>query len=100
MRGIQFLTDDRGKKTAAIVDLKEHNELWAAVIAESDPPSDLQFVVDEQHQRIAVVLDFSKHGEIWEEIYDSLLAEERLEDPTEPWEEVKQVLLAKGEVSV
>lgn len=28
MGGIQFLTDERGKKTAAVIDLKVHKALW------------------------------------------------------------------------
>ncbi len=28
MTGIQFLTDERGQKTAAVIDLRTHKELW------------------------------------------------------------------------
>jgi phage baseplate assembly protein W len=28
MTGIQFITDARGRKTAAVVDLKKHRALW------------------------------------------------------------------------
>jgi hypothetical protein len=28
MSGIQFLTDERGEKTAAVIDLKVHKVLW------------------------------------------------------------------------
>jgi hypothetical protein len=28
MTGIQFITDERGRKTAAIIDLKTHKALW------------------------------------------------------------------------
>jgi len=28
MTGIQFITDARGRKTAAIIDLKRHKALW------------------------------------------------------------------------
>lgn len=28
MQGIQFLIDDQGRKTAVLIDLKEHGELW------------------------------------------------------------------------
>jgi hypothetical protein len=28
MTGIQFITDEKGRKTAAILDLKKHRELW------------------------------------------------------------------------
>jgi hypothetical protein len=28
MTGIQFITDDKGRKTAAVIDLKTHKALW------------------------------------------------------------------------
>ena len=28
MKGIQFVTDERGQKTAVLIDLKRHGELW------------------------------------------------------------------------
>jgi hypothetical protein len=28
MTGIQYLTDEKGRKTAAVLDLKIHRELW------------------------------------------------------------------------
>lgn len=28
MTGIQFITDEKGRRTAAIVDLKKHKALW------------------------------------------------------------------------
>ena len=28
MSGIQYVVDDKGKKTAGVIDLKEHGELW------------------------------------------------------------------------
>lgn len=28
MTGIQFVTDEKGRKTAALIDLKKHNAIW------------------------------------------------------------------------
>jgi hypothetical protein len=28
MTGIQFITDEKGRKTAAVIDLKKHRALW------------------------------------------------------------------------
>ena len=28
MTGIQFLTDEKGRKTAALIDIKKHRALW------------------------------------------------------------------------
>jgi len=54
MRGVQFFTDNLGNKTAAIVDLKEHSDFWAEVLAECGEPIDFQFLVDSQGEKIAV----------------------------------------------
>ncbi len=32
MTGIQFLTDERGQKTAAVIDLKTHKALWEDIV--------------------------------------------------------------------
>ncbi|MEG3978773.1 hypothetical protein QT970_29790 [Microcoleus sp. herbarium8] len=88
MRGVQFLTDNLGNKTAAIVDLKEHSAFWADVLAECGEPTDFQFLVDSQGEKIAVLLDFEKHGELWEDVYDCLTIESRKDEPRVPWEEV------------
>jgi hypothetical protein len=31
MNGIQFITDARGRKTAAVIDLKKHRALWGDI---------------------------------------------------------------------
>ena len=28
MKGVQFLVDEKGEKTAVLIDLKRHSELW------------------------------------------------------------------------
>lgn len=28
MKGIQFIIDDKGKRTSVLIDLKEHGEIW------------------------------------------------------------------------
>ncbi|HEY9300859.1 MAG TPA: hypothetical protein VIQ31_31745 [Phormidium sp.] len=48
MLHVQFLTKNIGNKRAAIVDLKEHSEFLAEVLAEGDEPADFQFLVDSQ----------------------------------------------------
>jgi len=92
MGGVQFLTDHQGQKTAAIVDLKEHREFWAEVLSELGEPTDIQFLINSVGKKIAVVLDFEKHGELWEDVYDGIIADERENEPTIPWKEVKQSL--------
>ena len=31
MTGIQFITDEKGRKTAAVIDLKKHKTLWEEI---------------------------------------------------------------------
>ncbi len=100
MRGVQFLTDNQGHKTAALVDLKEHSEFWADVLEECSDLTGFQFLIDEQGEKIAVLLDFEQHGELWEDVYDSLITDSREHEPTVPWEEVKRELRSKGKLSV
>jgi hypothetical protein len=51
MEGIQFVTDDKGRKTAVLIDLKKYGELWEdfydALIARqraSEPRESLEIV--------------------------------------------------------
>jgi hypothetical protein len=48
MLQVQFLTKNLGNKTAAILDLKEHSEFLAEVLAECGEPTDFQFLADSQ----------------------------------------------------
>lgn len=100
MRGVQFLTDYQGKKTAALIDLKEHSEFWADVLEECGQPTEFQFLIDDQGEKIAVLLDFEKHSELWEDIYDSLVIESRKNEPRVSWQEVKRELTQKRKLSV
>ena len=48
------------------------------------------YLVDEQGHRKAVQIDLEEWGELWEDFYDSLIIEERKDEPEVPWEEVKR----------
>lgn len=100
MRGVRFLADRKGKKTGAFIDLKEHGAFWEDVLAECGEPEDFQFLVDEEGKPIAVLLEFDKHIELWEDIYDGIIADERENESTIPWEEVKRDLEAKRKLNV
>lgn len=100
MRGVRFLTDSKGKKTGAFVDLKEHSAFWEDVLAECGEPTNFKFLVDEEGKPIAVLLEFEKHIDLWEDVYDSLAIELTKDEPRIPWEEVKRKLMEKGKLSV
>lgn len=41
----------------------------------------LQFVTDSSGHKVAVLLDLKEWGELWEDIYDSMIAKERADEP-------------------
>jgi hypothetical protein len=49
----------------------------------------VQFVTDTEGRKVAVLLDLEEWGELWEDIYDGMLAQERADEPSEPWEAVR-----------
>ncbi|MCL1473084.1 hypothetical protein [Argonema antarcticum] len=73
--GIQFFTDSQHRKTAVLIDLKKHWELWADLLEKYELPPSLQFLNGEDGKKTAVLLDFKNNLEIWEYIYDRLIAE-------------------------
>lgn len=97
--GVQYLRNFLGQKTAVLIDLKEHGELWANVEEEIDIPVTVQFLIDEQGCKLMVLLNFEQHGEIWEDIYYSLIAYQRAHEPTLPFSEVKKSLIEQGKLS-
>ena len=58
----------------------------------------IHFVVDERGQKTAVQIDLKKYGELWEDIYDSLIARARADEPRETLESVRQRLIEQGKL--
>ncbi len=56
----------------------------------------IRFLIDEQGEKTAVQIDLVKYGEFWEDIYDSLIAQERQSEPRESLDEVKECLRQQG----
>jgi hypothetical protein len=52
----------------------------------------IQFVVDDHGEKKAVLIDLQKNKELWEDIYDSLVAAQRSQEPRETLEDVKKEL--------
>jgi hypothetical protein len=59
----------------------------------------IQFVTDETGRKTAVLIDLKKYGELWEDIYDSLLARQRANEPRESLEAVKRRLQKQGKLN-
>ena len=53
----------------------------------------VDFIVDEDGERKAVVISLKQHRVLWEDFYDTLLAQERQNEPRETLDEVCQRVL-------
>jgi PHD/YefM family antitoxin component YafN of YafNO toxin-antitoxin module len=58
----------------------------------------IRFVTDDKGRKVAVQIDLSKYGELWEDIYDSLLAHERANEPREGIDSVRNRLREQGKL--
>jgi hypothetical protein len=59
----------------------------------------IQFVTDDQDQKVAVLIDLRKYGELWEDIYDSLTARQRANEPRETLASVERRLRKQGKLN-
>ena len=50
----------------------------------------INYITDEKGKRNAVVLDLNKYSKVWEDMYDIIIADERVKEPKESYESVKQ----------
>jgi len=60
------------------------------------PIRGVQFVTDPSGRRVAVILDLKEWGELWEDIYDTVIANRRVGEPTATLEEFERQLAAEG----
>ncbi len=59
----------------------------------------IQFVINEQGEKTAVQIDLRKYGDLWQDIYDALIAQSRLDEPRETFDEVKNRLIESGKLN-
>ena len=59
----------------------------------------IRFVINGRGEKTAVQIDLKKHGDLWEDIYDTLVAQDRAEEPRETLDEVKKRLIEQGNLS-
>jgi hypothetical protein len=55
----------------------------------------INFVVNENGEKQAVIINLKQHRALWEDFYDTLLSQERQQEPRETLDEVKQRVLGK-----
>jgi len=58
----------------------------------------IQYVIDESGEKTAVLIDLKEHGELWEDLYDTLIAEQRRDEPRESLDEVRRRLRQLGKL--
>jgi len=56
----------------------------------------VNFVTDADGKKVAVQLDLEQWGELWEDIYDSMVARERIGEEMTPLAEVERDLRHRG----
>jgi hypothetical protein len=55
----------------------------------------IDFVVDKDGEKKAVIINLKQHRALWEDFYDTLLAQERQNEPGETLDEVRKRVLGK-----
>lgn len=58
----------------------------------------IQFVTNASGEKTAVLIDLQMYGELWEDFYDSILAQQRKDEPRESLEDVRKALMAQGKL--
>jgi hypothetical protein len=53
----------------------------------------IQFVLNDKGQKIAVQIDLRKHADLWQDVYDSLTARKRANEPRESLASVRKRLI-------
>lgn len=71
--GVQFLTNDRGQKTAVLFNLTLHQDLWEIAIQQYPNLTNFQFLIDNQHNTRSVFLDFNHHLPLWQALYSKII---------------------------
>lgn len=55
----------------------------------------VHFVTDSDGKAVAVQIDIEQWGELWEDMYDRMLIEQRKNEDSVPWADVKTELRAR-----
>ena len=58
----------------------------------------VHFVTDSDGKAVAVQIDIEQWGELWEDMYDRMLIDQRKNEDSVPWTDVKRELQALGKL--
>ena len=56
----------------------------------------VNFVTDENNNPVAVQIDLKKHKNLWEDFYSLMIADERRNEPSRPYLEIRKEIKAKN----
>jgi hypothetical protein len=59
----------------------------------------VRFLTNEKGERVAVQIDLRRHGDIWEDVYDSLIARQRRQEPRESIDVVRKRLVKRNKLN-
>ncbi|MCD6344466.1 MAG: hypothetical protein J7M17_02515 [Anaerolineae bacterium] len=60
----------------------------------------IQFVTNTAGEKTAVLIDLKQYGKLWEDFYDALIARQRVDEPRESLESVREILKRQGKLDV
>jgi len=58
----------------------------------------IRYVIDERGEKAAVQVDLRIYGDLWEDLYDSIIAQQRENEPRESLDEVRERLRQAGKL--
>jgi hypothetical protein len=59
----------------------------------------IQYLTNEKGERVAVQIDLRRYGDLWEDVYDSLIARARSDEPRESLASVKKRLIKQRKLN-
>lgn len=59
----------------------------------------IQFLVDDAGEKKAVLIDLKTYGDLWEDLYNTILAHERKDEPRESFDAVQKRLRRRGKLN-
>jgi hypothetical protein len=67
-------------------------------VLKSQAMKGIHYVTNAENKKIAVQIDLKKYGQLWEDFYDTIIVEDRKDEESIPWEDIKQELRKDGKL--
>ena len=59
----------------------------------------IQYLTNDKGEKVAVQIDLRRYGDLWEDVYDTLLARARADEPRESLASVKKRLIKRRKLN-